>query len=229
MPKYMYTDVIREMVDANLTVAISREMGVLTRRNVEALADAIQVQRIGLFVHSSFDADLLRSDRINSIAMSDPVILPRIQQLWGDSEQFESVSKRPHHPSRPHLRGRCDAHPRLFDAELPASSVSVTQYSLCDMGHADLLNDRYADFGRDRIPWITGATSPRLRFADWSRDHITRDQNSVRRRRSEYRRTVAQLVSRHLTLPGAGQPLVDVDDAPAKRIAAVGQGEDEVE
>ena len=71
-----------------------------------------------------------------------------------------------------------------------------TEKMFPNVGHADLLDDLWADVGKATIPWMKGATSPSLPFSSWSLKE-TKKEKSVR---GDYREKVAADVLEHLLL-----------------------------
>ena len=64
-----------------------------------------------------------------------------------------------------------------------------------DVGHADLLDDTWAEWGTRAIPWMRGVVSRVADFDGWSLDEV---RGGPRRVRQAYRRDVARLAAAHL-------------------------------
>ena len=60
----MYSRFIRKLSKHGVTVVTLDGFGTLRRDDVEQIADSIGVERIGVLTHSSFDVDILQSQRV---------------------------------------------------------------------------------------------------------------------------------------------------------------------
>lgn len=71
-----------KLLSENLTmVHVEGGMKFMTVEDVENVADALQVDQVGFFSHSSFDPDILESNRVRKAVLCDPIGVPRISDL----------------------------------------------------------------------------------------------------------------------------------------------------
>lgn len=68
------------------------------------------------------------------------------------------------------------------------------------VGHADLLDDPWAEMGK-QIPWVSGASAPKVPFVDWK---FPSSRSSVRQTRETYRTQLARVAVDHLLHPLGG-------------------------
>lgn len=206
MSRRIYSDLFRELTD--ITLIVLDDLAPVRKNTLEETADALGVETIGFLSHSSIDVDVLSSSRLQSAVLCDPVAIPT----------FDASSM-----SLQQTRVKCTA-PVLvvragnaYRTETPipkflAPDVECRVESLGNVGHADVLNDFYADLAPKMFPWMRGTTQPLESFAAWSE----RDEPVDRQTRAQYRTAIAQLASRHFL----------GDDGPAAQMRADAQMRD---
>lgn len=193
MPRQLYSDLFREL-SSDVTLAVVEDVGPLTSDVVEEIADALSVDRIGLVSHSSIDSNILQSTRIQAAVLCDPVVIPNLIWIRGGLVPPESS---PEFPVRILKAERAYAEdtpgiPRLISPTIQSDRVSERTFA--DVGHADLLDDRWAELGRQTIPWMKGLTPTPSRFDDWTFDA----GKKASAMRDAYRREVAGEIVRTL-------------------------------
>ena len=82
--------------------------------------------------------------------------------------------------------------PDMISPRIIGNNTTVRTFE--DVGHADLLDDTWAELGRTVMPWMTGVVSPQVAFSDWSATARTK-ASDIRRM---YRRDVADDVIEHM-------------------------------
>ena len=196
MPRRLYTQLFRQMTN-NITLVVPNGPTTVTAELVEETAKALSVETVGLFAHSSLDVNILRLPCLKSAVLCDPVVMPRLnmqpfQNPLEMSLQSPSVDIRIRCPT---ARGTYDASessplPEFLDPDLPKDCT--TQITFDHVGHADLLDDPWAELGPRVLPWMTGTTTERTTFEEWTERESSKDV------RTRYRDDVARLACEHL-------------------------------
>jgi hypothetical protein len=150
---------------------LEKEFTVLTCEDgfscVDEVADQIGCETVGLLTHSSFDASLLDSKRIEKAVLCDPAIFPDLERsVRSLSLQPQSVSV-----SFPTLILKTNSTydtfiPYPFDADIQSSEEETDITTLTfNMGHADLLDKQWSFFA-DKTPFLK-PTNPIQPFQSW--------------------------------------------------------------
>ena len=189
MPRRLYTRLFTELMPRT-TLVVLNDARPVTRPTLEEAADALGADTLGFFSHSAIDGSILASPRVERAVVCDPVVVPRIPFLPPPSPPALLP------PPVPTLVLRAG---QAYDADVPipdflfpmAKEARVETFP--NMGHADLLDDAWADLGPRAIPWMRGTGMPRTPFVDWTGWHVRRDDL-----RDTYRRRIAQLALDHL-------------------------------
>ena len=80
--------------------------------------------------------------------------------------------------------------PDMISPQLDGASTRVFE----DVGHADILDDTWAEIGPRALPFMRGTRSPTVSFASWANDQRTRPSDT----RAAYRAAVADEILAHL-------------------------------
>lgn len=204
MPRQLYTELFRH-ISTDLTLVVVEGLGPITAEVVDDVADALAVERIGFLSHSSLDSDILNSSRIQSAVLCDPVVMPKLDWTRGG---FVAPDSEPDFPVRILKAARAYEEetpgiPEMISPNIQSDDVSDRTFD--SMGHADLLDDTWAEVGRQSIPWMKGADAPVSTFDAWSFD--------ARRRSSElrdtYRQEVADEIVAHILKQSNGDECVE--------------------
>lgn len=172
----VYGQLLRTMGE-NVTVAVVP--GAVTTGTVDALTTELGVDRIGLVAHAACDPSLLRSRRVCRAALIDPIARPMLNSvqtatptLVVRTELLETDERFP------------DFHRMLVRGDAVRESTWV------DVGHADVLDDTWAELASKSRVW-RGARSQTVLFGQWDRTAV-RDALAQRKQvRTDYRVGVA--------------------------------------
>ena len=230
MPHWIYSEFFRQMTP-NVTLVVLNGPSPLTGDRVDEISNAIAVDQIGFFAHSSTDRLALDSPRVGRVVLCDPVIVPQL------SLTFRMTSTEVSNPV-PFLVLRAGQSyatsggprpiPDFLGPRLPSESTNTVTFE--GMGHADLLDDLWADLGASAIPWMRGPVSPVRPFREWT-PSPRGPQNELSRARRAYRAEVAERAVAHFlddsayAIPerglkqaneGAPDPVSAVNDAKEK-------------
>ena len=171
MPQRIYTQLFRELRD-NVTMVVLDDARRVTAQVAEEVCDALAVDSIGFFSHSSFDANVLNTGRVRAAVLCDPVVvLPPPLDV-----DFPVLVLR---------AGKAYDDPAIPPFLWPAlDAAELHEYT--DLGHADLLDDTWADVGPSVLPWMKGVAPARVPFSEWRFR-----KSDVRGVRDAYRKDVA--------------------------------------
>ena len=70
-----------QKLSKNFTLIFTDSLDTFKWKNIEEISDYIGVDKIGLVTHSSFDIDILDSDRIHKAVLCDPLFTLHYQDL----------------------------------------------------------------------------------------------------------------------------------------------------
>ena len=207
MPAWLYSDFVNAL-RVNFTVVMPNGVAVVNADLVRDVTEALSVDSVGLVAHSSLDSHLIELEEVATVVLCDPVVVPKFE--------FGSIRRHRVHRSCPCLVIRAALTyesgpggipiPGFLFPDLPVNSTIV--HVLDGVGHADLLDDRWAALGA-QLPWMRGANAPQQPFFDWTFE-AKRGANSVAARRRAYRATVARLAYEHMSRNGSDCSLVQV-------------------
>lgn len=188
MPRRLYTDLFAALT-GNVTLVVLNDPTPVTATVVEEAADAIGVDRVGFLAHSAFDDAVLRSPRVHRAVLCDPVATPRWLG-WGAASNAPRadldllVVK----AERAYDASSTTPLPDFLFPELPGGAVVETAVGV---GHADVLDDRWADLAPRLLPWMRGAERPTVGFDEWSRRRRITDPTTTR---AAYRAWLAERI-----------------------------------
>ena len=173
------------LLSRNLTM-IHMEGGVkfMTKDDVETVADALQVDQVGFFAHSSFDPSILESSRVKKAVLCDPIGIPQIKNIL----QTKSL--------QPYIK--TDAKTleikasKLYNGEFELPMLN--QYNIdgdvtsveFDSGHVDLMDDLWVWLAEKIGLWET-ISPPTRSFENFK---LPQKQN-VKKIRQDYRKSLA--------------------------------------
>lgn len=213
MPRRIYTRLFDAMVK-NVTLVVLNDASPVTADTVEDVADALRVDQVGFFSHSSIDLSILESERVRCAVLCDPVAVPRVE-LGGLAPAFAFKAPRVQQPVPVLVIRAAKAYdeadvpiPDYLAPEFPDGASVQTTYP--DVGHADLLDDPWADIGARALPWMRGVVAAPTTFDRW-----TYRPGAENEARASYRLRVADMAAKHL-LRGTGcrtLPASDDEDA----------------
>jgi hypothetical protein len=177
---------------------------------LDDVCGTLRTESIGLFAHSSLDMELLQSPRVRSAVLCDPVVYPSIQFLPQPGISSSIVSR-----DVPMLVIKAEqtyaatsggiAFPEYL---IPVGPVHTCERVVENMGHADLLDDTWAELGPRLFPFMGSRATPSVPFHAWTREALS--SSDARDTRRDYRRTVAALSSAHFLSGTADAPVSEL-------------------
>ena len=232
MPHWIYSEFFKQMIP-NVTMVVLNGPSPLTVNRIEEIADAVAVDRIGFLAHSSTDRSILDSPRVGSVVLCDPVVVPQLS-LTLQMSSSDVVNPIPFLVLRAGQSYASDDDglspiPNYLAPRLPMQTTDTITFD--GMGHADLLDDTWAELGASIIPWMRGPRRPTRPFRDWTFMWISREISTVRR---TYRRNVAHRALDHFlrnTSPYSisERCLKEVEEGTADRVSGIDDSKEDVD
>tara|TARA_B100002051_G_scaffold20321_2_gene15929 strand:- start:89 stop:832 length:744 start_codon:yes stop_codon:yes gene_type:complete len=190
-----YTQLIAELAN-NLTVVSMNDIGTLCTKDVEDIADSLEVSSVGFFSHSSFDKTILMSKRVNRAFLCDPITPPYTNNVVPDTQYGVSCPTYIIQAEKAYL------------AKLPipkyfALEMDNIQETYVGVGHTDILDDTWADICKQIGFWEVADVQNKRAFEDWTLDDFQRSnpEQTTRRVRQTYRTHLAKSAIDFFTVP----------------------------
>ena len=195
MPPRLYSKFLNEIKRNFSVVTIDTPSRPLLLSDVECAADTIGCHRIGFMSHSSFDFEILGSDRIEKAVVFDPVAIPQISYGSLDSRHIEPVcptllllSEFATQSENPFILPG-------FDLQVGTNDV----YHLDNIGHCDILDPTWASLAnRIGIRGMERFSKKQMNFKDWEWKD---DQINLKKNRSELMKDIASRVAHFFKYP----------------------------
>lgn len=199
MPSWLYRQLFATMTK-NVTLVVPT--GPVTADAIGDIADALRVDHVGLFAHSSFLANALASPRLQAAVLCDPITLPEVGVAG-----LQPTSIRAQCPvlSLRASRAYDDATVPIPPLNTPAIAGEGCATATVDAaGHPDILDDVWADLAARTGLWQTIRSQPTLSFREWYSVAPPIDPVEVKESRARYRADVAERALRFLLRPDGG-------------------------
>ena len=169
MPSLAYSHVLNDLRKTHTIV--TTDGGRLARAEFEQIADKLAAERLGLVAHSAFDPTLLASERLEAAVLCDPACTPSVATSppFMVAPRFDVEERRVRMLfAQRAIEGDQPFVPEMFVPVLEGSSVERLEYA--DAGHADLMDDFFADAAsRLGIHGLAdGRTPPLKAFGEWA-------------------------------------------------------------
>ena len=188
MPRQLYTDLFR-ILKENVTLVVLEDVAPVNAKTFDCAADALAVDKLGFLSHSSFDKEILASDRVKAAVLCDPVVVPQWSTFWGGFKGPTNVENDV--PMRILKASRAYGFNGIPDfIGIEADSVRV--FDNC--GHADILDDTWADLGPRLIPWMRPIAQKIRNFETWENA-----KNQPVEMRKQYRQEIAREINAMFT------------------------------
>ena len=190
MPNFLYSN-LQNQLSKNFTLVLNKNYKPFVEKDIEEISEELEVEKLALFVHSSTNEKILESQFLNKMVLCDPIILPNLNTLIGNTKQIET--------SGDILIIKAE---KLYrsDRQLPEVQNPIfnkkkiyKELMYKDVGHPDLLNDYWADFAIKTKLW-RGITieKQRKKFNDWKFDKNNNYKKKLQEKRKEYRKFIKE-------------------------------------
>ena len=80
MPPAIYSELFKKM-KKNVTLVTVDGTQMISADLTKRVSNALGVEKIGFFSHSSFDLDILRSEHIHKAVLCDPIVIPSMSAM----------------------------------------------------------------------------------------------------------------------------------------------------
>lgn len=195
MPRRIYSKLFQKL-KADVTLVVLDDASPVTVETVEKVADVLGVEEVGFLSHSSFDGRILESHRVRTAVLCDPVTVPTLSAVGGvqlDKRKVDRASLDALVIKAAHTYDGVEGTP-IPDYLLP-NLASCREITFPGVGHADVLDDTWAEVAVRTFPFMSGARVPRTPFADWS--FRREDPTRLRELRDKYREELSDAATSH--------------------------------
>ena len=192
MPPQFYNELIKSLKHNVTVVTVDGPMPIMPK-DITELADSLKVDSLTYVGHSSFNPDLLETDRINNALLIDPIVIPSLDingLLSGGLNNIEGRSVTVDYPvvvikSEKLYESKLDL--PTWQELIINGEVENDVYD--GVGHPDLLDDTWANIAKTTDLWGT-ATGNIMSFKEWKYNH----KNTVPQTRKDYRKFISKKV-----------------------------------
>jgi hypothetical protein len=205
----LYSNLINDLKE-DITVITPNGWNSITAQDVENIADRIGVNKIGFFAHSSFDKNILNSDKVESAFLVDPIVIPEIS-ISGIEQSFVKAPIKILKAEKAY-----DSSFAIPEYLVPGSETIEGTDTFPGVGHADLLDDRWANLARTTGIWDSVKFDNFKKFEDWNISYFKslNPQKNIEATRQKYRKKVSNECKDFFVKVEAPKVLVEVDEYP---------------
>tara|TARA_X000000368_G_scaffold417636_1_gene414591 strand:- start:1318 stop:2127 length:810 start_codon:yes stop_codon:yes gene_type:complete len=192
MPEQFYNGVIKNLKH-NVTIVTFDGIMPIMPNDITDLADSLKVDSLTYVGHSSFNPELLETNRINNALLIDPIVIPELDIngiLSGGLNNIKTTSITLDYPvivikSEKLYQSKLDL-PRWQELEINGNVQSEIFYGV---GHPDILDDIWANLAKRTDLWGS-AQGKTMNFKEWKYDN----KNTISSIRKEYRQYVSNKI-----------------------------------
>lgn len=213
MPTFLYSELFKDL-KKNVTI-VSVDRPFTSAQTLEEVCEALGVNEVGFMSHSSFDSSVLTSPYLRRAVLCDPIVIPSVSGFGFVGNPFQSPaidvtgSVLDIRAERSYNAQAIQTPIPEYLAPAPIDESRWSTTAMTGVGHADLLDDMWADLGARLIPWMNGPAPPARDFKTWSIG--TSKKMDVKHIRKEYRKRVASMATEHLLGDIVTVPVLHVD------------------
>lgn len=187
MPRQLYNNLIDQLKD-NVTIVSINDFTPLSKNDINDIVTALNVDSVSYISHSSFNPDVLESNKINKAVLIDPICIPKVN--LGGFNQLD-VNKVNISPNFPVMVIKAE---KLYDSvkslpEWQDPHINGIVYSeiVPNVGHPDILDDIWADVAKQIGLWDT-AQGTVVDFKEWK----FVKNNDIKEIRKKYRELISK-------------------------------------
>ena len=181
MPPFIYNEFLNNLKN-NFTIITLNNVLPLEREDIEDVTRSISVENLAFLSHSSFNSDILETDKINSAVLLDPICLPNVNVYGLNSKEIDV--------NYPILIVKSDklynSSPSIPIWQRPNFKQSVEEVNYENVGHPDILDNMWANIAKTNGFWDT-TNGEKQSFLDWNYN-----KDSIKKIRKDYREFVAE-------------------------------------
>lgn len=188
MPRSLYNNFI-DNLKKNVTIVSINDFSPLSKNDIYDIATSLNVDSVSYISHSSFNPEVLESDKINKAMLIDPICLPQLNfgalnSLDVDRPQIDVKFPVMIFKAEKLYEGLSKGLPKWQD---PTINGLVCTETINNVGHPDILDDVWADVAKNLGFWET-AQGDVVDFKEWK----FVKSNNIKSIRKDYRNYVAQ-------------------------------------
>ena len=166
MPRALYNDFVANL-KKNVTIVSVDNFSPLSKRDINDIVDTLNVNSVSYISHSSFQPDILESDKINKAVLVDPICLPKVDVGNLNSVDVNAVNIDVKFPVMIFKAEKLyEGDKTLPEWQDPQINGIVCTETIDNVGHPDLLDDTWADIAKNLGFWNT-AQGEKVDFKDW--------------------------------------------------------------
>jgi hypothetical protein len=186
MPSWLYTEMFDNMKQ-NVTLVVAPPF--LNDKRIDEIADTLGAESVGFFSHSSINPSVLTSPRLSRAVLCDPITLPQLSVVAGITSSVIQSSC----PTLVLRAGRAydDAEIPIPEMNSPKIEGDCTYKTIDDVGHPDILDDKWASLAEQTNLWPT-VKNTKTPFHEWKLQPKGKDEFFQKLARSKYRKQVAE-------------------------------------
>lgn len=186
MPRQLYNNFIDKLKN-NVTIVSINDFTPLTKNDIYDIANSLNVDSVSYISHSSFNPEVLESDKINKAMLIDPICIPKVNIGGINQLDVDKVNISPKFPVMIFKAQKLyDGIKSLPDWQDPNIEGIVYTEVVDNVGHPDLLDDVWADVAQQLGLWDTAQGSV-ANFKEWK--YIK--NNDIKEIRKNYRDIVS--------------------------------------
>jgi hypothetical protein len=189
MPRRLYTSLFH-LLKRDMTLVVLEDVAPVTSDVITQITNTLSVEKVGLLTHSSIYSEIINSKEVQAAVLCDPVVLPIFDMMKGGLVPPETEPEFPIMVIKAEKAYSFSGIPSMISPRLEGAH----EITFMDVGHADILDDTWANMGPKMLPWMKGIDPPKTEFRRWSLDA----RSKIGGRRAEYRKDVANQIIQHL-------------------------------
>tara|TARA_Y100000816_G_C26103582_1_gene585591 strand:+ start:1736 stop:2434 length:699 start_codon:yes stop_codon:yes gene_type:complete len=181
MPSFIYSSLIQK-IKKNATIITYNDLNPISKNDITDLTNTLSVESIAVIGHSSFNSEVLESNRINHAVLIDPICLPELSVF--------TFKRKDIYIDYPILLIKADklfnSEPKLPEWQEPNFIGNLSELKYENVGHPDILDDYWANFAKTNGFWDT--TNGILQsFENWKLN-----SNDIKKVREDYRNFISE-------------------------------------
>lgn len=188
MPHFFYSNFIKDLKKNFSIIEVSGYKPII-KQDIYDIVNALSVTSIGYISHSSFNPEVLETDKINSALLIDPICVPSLSPSG-----FQTRDIYVKYPIQIYYAEKLlITETPLPEWQKPNFYGDIKNEIVKDVGHPDILDNFWADFAKRLNLWGT-AENKLIDFNKWTYSN----SNTIKATRMEYRKNIANYCIRFI-------------------------------
>ena len=186
IPYFMYNKLLNKMKD-KVTIVSINDFSPLGKKDIDDIAQTLNVDKISYISHSSFNPEVLESKKINKAVLIDPICIPPFSVSTLRLKPPDTININLDFPAKVYKADKLyNGRKTLPNWQDPVFNNEVESEIIPNVGHPDILDDTWADIAKQLGLWETAQSDP-VNFEDWK---FIKDEN-IKELREKYRDYIA--------------------------------------